>query len=480
MSNTFIGRKKELDDLNSYLNKKTASLIVVKGRRRIGKSRLLDEFSKNKRSYKFIGLPPQSNRTKQDQLDEFSRQLSVVLDFPEIKVDNWSKLFILLNDKVKTEQVILIFDEISWMGSEDPDFLGKLKTAWDELFKKNPKLMLIFCGSVSTWIDDNILNSKAFYGRISWILDLEPLPLSDCNKFLKNQGFRGSNYEKFKILSITGGIPWYLEQIQGDYSADDNIKRQCFTKGAVLVDEFERIFHEIFGKRDKIYKKIVKVLANGPCDYDEIVEKSKYKSSGRFSEYLTDLTKAGFISRDYTWSLKSGRESRTSKFRLRDNYLRFYLKYIDPRLNQINKGRYKDIALSSLSGWDSIMGLQFENLALDNRSKILKHLHIRAEDIIADNPYLQRQTSTQKGCQIDYLIQTKYKNLYPCEVKFSRNLITSKVIEEVKTKIDRLSLPRNAAALPVLIHVNGVSESVIGNDYFYKIIDFAELLTDKS
>ena len=174
MSNTFIGRKKELDDLNSYLNKKTASLIVVKGRRRIGKSRLLDEFSKNKRSYKFIGLPPQSNRTKQDQLDEFSRQLSVVLDFPEIKVDNWSKLFILLNDKVKTEQVILIFDEISWMGSEDPDFLGKLKTAWDELFKKNPKLMLIFCGSVSTWIDDNILNSKAFYGRISWILDLEP------------------------------------------------------------------------------------------------------------------------------------------------------------------------------------------------------------------------------------------------------------------------------------------------------------------
>ena len=109
------------------------------------------------------------------------------------------------------------------------------------------------------------------------------------------------------------------------------------------------------------------------------------------------MTKAGFISRDYTWSLKSGRESRTSKFRLRDNYLIFYLKYIDPRLNQINKGRFKDIALSSLSGWDTIIGLQFENLVLDNRSKILKHLHIRVEDIIADNPYLQKQTSNQKG-----------------------------------------------------------------------------------
>ncbi len=479
MTYPFIGRKKELADLNSFLNKKTASLIVVKGRRRIGKSRLLDEFSKNKRAFKFVGLPPQNSVNKQDQLDEFSRQLSMVLDFPEVKVDDWSKLFILLNDKVKKDQVVLIFDEISWMGSADRDFLGKLKNAWDELFKKNPKLMLILCGSISTWIDDNILNSKGFYGRISWILELEPLPLNDCNKFLKVQGFRGSNYEKFKILSITGGIPWYLEQIKGDYSADDNIKRLCFTKGAVLVDEFERIFHEIFGKRDKIYKKIVKVLANGPCDYDEVVEKSKYKSSGRFSEYLTDLTKAGFISRDYTWSLKSGKESRISKFRLRDNYLRFYLKYIEPRLNQINKGRFKDISLASLPGWDTIMGFQFENLILDNRIKILKHIHLRAEDIIADNPYLQKQTKNQKGCQIDYLIQTKYKNLYICEVKFSRNLISTKVIEEVKTKIARLFLPKNAAVLPVLIHINGVSNSVKENDYFYKIIDFAELLTDK-
>ncbi len=121
------------------------------------------------------------------------------------------------------------------------------------------------------------------------------------------------------------------------------------------------------------------------------------------------------------------------------------------------------------------MGLQFENLVLNNRRKILEKLNIKEEDVISDNPYLQRKTATKKGCQIDYLIQSKYKNIYVCEVKFSKNLIHSNVIEDVQKKIQALQLPRATAALPVLIHVNGVSDSVVEGDYFYKIIDFCEL-----
>jgi hypothetical protein len=362
------------------------------------------------------------------------------------------------------------------MGSEDSDFLGQLKTAWDEQFSKNPKLILILCGSISSWIDDNILNSKAFYGRISWSLNLDPLPLCDCNSLLEKAGFRGSNYEKFKVLSVTGGVPWYLEQIQGDFSADDNIRRQCFTKGGMLVNEFDRIFHEIFGKRDQLYKNIVKALESGPTEYEEIINITGYESSGRLSEYLVALTKAGFITRDYTWSLKSGKTGKISQFRLSDNYLRFYLKYIESRLDLIEKGRFEKVALSSLSGWESIMGFQFENLVLGNRNSIIKLLGIRLEDILADNPYLQRKTKRKKGCQVDYLIQTKYNNLYLCEIKFSRHPIGSKVIEEVQEKIRRLKLPRGLAVMPVLIHVNGVHETVIESGFFYKIIDFGDLL----
>ncbi|MGD0665519.1 MAG: ATP-binding protein [Rhabdochlamydiaceae bacterium] len=474
--NIFVGRKKELKELNALLNKKTASLVVVKGRRRIGKSRLLEEFGKKKNVIKIVGLPVVDDTTRQKQLDEFARQLSQATHIPEVKVSDWGKLFSLLSSQVKTGRIIVILDEISWMGSEDSDFLGQLKTAWDEQFSKNPKLILILCGSISSWIDDNILNSKAFYGRISWSLNLDPLPLYDCNSLLEKAGFRGSNYEKFKVLSVTGGVPWYLEQIQGDFSADDNIRRQCFTKGGMLVNEFDRIFHEIFGKRDQLYKNIVKALESGPTEYEEIIKISGYESSGRLSEYLVALTKAGFITRDYTWSLKSGRTGKISQFRLSDNYLRFYLKYIESRLDLIEKGRFEKVALSSLSGWESIMGFQFENLVLGNRNSIIKLLGIRLEDILADNPYLQRKTKRKKGCQVDYLIQTKYNNLYLCEIKFSRHPIGSKVIEEVQEKIRRLTLPRGLAVMPVLIHVNGVHETVIESDFFYKIIDFGDLL----
>src|SRR3990167_1758400 len=124
------------------------------------------------------------------------------------------------------------------------------------------------------------------------------------------------------------------------------------------------------------------------------------------------------------------------------------------------------------------MGYQFENLVLSNRDYILKILNIRFEDIIADNPYLQRQTKKKKGCQVDYLIQTKYNNLYLCEIKFSRHPVNNKVIEEVQEKTERLVVPKGMAILPILIHVNGVHESVEESSFFYKIINFGNLLQE--
>lgn len=475
----FVGRDRELEELNALLKKKTASLIVVKGRRRVGKSRLIEEFIKKKKSYVFRGLAPHQKTTAQGQRDEFASQLSEATGLPEIMADDWTKLFALLSREVRTGRIIIVFDEISWMGSEDSNFTSKLKDAWDQYFKKNSKLILILCGSVSTWIDENIINSTAFYGRVSWTITLKELPLGDANHLLEANGFKGSTYEKFKILAVTGGIPWYIEQINSDFLADENIKRQCFTSGGVLVEEYDRIFKELFGKKDVLYKTIIKTLANGALEYDEISIQAEYKSSGRLSQYLEDLIKAGFISRDYTWNLKDGKPSTISRFRLSDNYLRFYLKYIEKKRPQIEKGQFNKISLSSFTGWETIMGLQFENLVINNRRLLLDKLNLRDEDILYDNPYIQHRTVRQKGCQIDYMIQTKHKNFYLCEIKFSRQPIRVDVIKQVQEKIKQLSLPRGVAVLPILIHVNGVTEKMNEENYFYSIIDFGSLLHDK-
>ncbi len=100
------------------------------------------------------------------------------------------------------------------MSAKDPLFLGKLKNAWDLEFKQNAELILILCGSVSSWIEENILKSSGFMGRVSLTLFLQELSLFTANQMLHSIGFKGSDYDRFKILSITGGIPRYLEEIQ--------------------------------------------------------------------------------------------------------------------------------------------------------------------------------------------------------------------------------------------------------------------------
>lgn len=473
---TFIGREKELALLNSFLDKQSASLIAIKGRRRIGKSRLIEEFAKNKTYYSFIGLAPQKGVTAQQQREEFARKLEEYFGIKGIKASDWGDLFSLLASQTKQGRIVILFDEVSWMARGDATFLSKLRNAWDEVFKKNPKLIFFLCSSISSWLKKNLLSSTGFLGRISLTLTVEELPLNDCNKLLKARGLKTSAYEKFKILSVTGGIPWYIEQVQKNDTADNFILRTCFTKGGVLVDDFDKIFHDLFHRRNIIYKKIVLSLASGPLEFGDLCEKLNYKKSGKLSNYLHDLIESGFIHRDYTWDLKTRKEARLSNYRLSDNYLHFYLKYIEPNKSKIEQNRFENLMMSSLPGWHSVIGLQFENLVLKNRNSILKTLNIKNEDILSDNPFFQRKTKIRKGCQIDYLIQTQFNTLFACEIKFSRNTLTKSIIEEMEQKITRLVLPRNFSCFPVLIYVGNVADAVFDSGYFYKIIDFTQFL----
>ena len=464
---TFIGRKNELKLLNDLLRKDSASLVVIKGRRRIGKSRLCQEFGAPFRTYLFSGLPPEEKLTAQMQREDFSAQLHRQLGIPPVRADDWGDLFWHLADRTKSGRVVIILDEISWMGSKDPTFLGKLKTAWDTQFKRNSKLILILSGSIASWIEEKILSHTGFMGRISLNLTIEELSLSECSEFWKSQIDHVSAYEKLKFLSVTGGVPRYLEELLPKESADENIRRLCFQKEGLLFLEFEQIFSDLFERRAGIYKQIVESLAYGHLGMDEIFSALKIKKTGTMSRYLEDLVLAGLVTRDYSWDIKSKKESKLSHYRLSDNYLRFYLRYIDPNRSKILRG-----VNFNLPAWDTVMGLQFENLVLKNRHTIKKQLNINERDVVYDNPFFQTKTKTQSGCQIDYLIQEKYNTLYLCEIKFSTKSIEIEVIDQIKEKIRKLHRPKGFSIRPVLIHVNGVSESVLETEYFTHVIDF--------
>ena len=479
----FVGRENELKALGELQKKKSASLVVIRGRRRIGKSRLVEELATRypfDLFFRISGLPPTPETTAQSQREIFGGQLAsnfgTTLELSGIDTHDWSTLFLKLAEKIKNGRVLLLFDEISWMGSKDTDFLGKLKEAWDIHFKKNDQLIFIICGSISTWIEKNILSSTGYLGRISLDLTLKELPLSDCAKFWEPYSSQVSPHEKLKVLSVTGGVPLYLEHVRPDLSAEENITSLCFRQSGILFRDFDNIFSDLFSKRSALYKKMIESLADGPLTQNEICERIGHTQSSHIGEYLEDLITSGFIVRDRTWHLKTGRIAKLNRFRICDCYSRFYLKYIEPNKHKIEHDQFLTQSISSLTQWSTIMGLQFEILVLNNRNKIWQALSIPPEEIVFDNPFFQKETTRHPGCQIDYLIQTKFNTVYICEIKFSKKEINPSIIEEIQQKIKSLSLPKHFTYRPVLIHVNGVAAETEESGFFQSIINFGDWL----
>lgn len=473
----FIGRQHELMILQELSTKDTASLVVCKGRRRIGKSALVHEFAKKfSHFFAFEGLPPSQGVSAQDQRDEFARQMSSHLDLPGLRAENWGDLFKILAKNTVKKRTLILFDEISWMGAMDPTFLPKLKIAWDNLFSKNQKLILVLCGSISSWIDKNILSHTGFLGRISLEIHLTELPMNICGEFWGSKKNRVSAYEKFCFLGVTGGVPRYLEELKPQLPAETNIHRLCFIKEGILFNEFDRIFSDLFSRRAALYKKIVTALAGPSLTAEQVFKCLQKEKGGAILNYLDDLVTSGFITRDYTHKL-DGNPSKLSKYRLSDNYVRFYLRYVEPLRNKIMNQDLISLRLQSLKNWEGVMGLQFENMVLNNRHLIKNILELGPEEIVSDGAYFQNKTTSNKGgCQIDYLIHTRFNTLYLCEIKFSKQKIGQRVIQEVENKIRVLARPKGFSIRPVLITVGDVEESLSDERYFDRIIKFEEMV----
>jgi hypothetical protein len=475
----FVGREYELDALQSLTDKRAASLAVITGRRRIGKSRLVEEFADRNGAYRraFISaLAPQPGITPARQRKAFSEQMEIALGLPPVQHESWMNLFLHLARGTENGRWIVLLDEVSWMGGSDPEFLPKLKIVWDQHFKKNPQLILVLCGSVSSWLDRNVLSGTGFVGRVSLHLQVDELPLPHCNEFWGTAKSRISAFDKLKVLAVTGGVPRYLEEIVLKESAEENVRRLCFRPEGLLFREFDQIFSELFDRRGPAYRDIVAALAEGPRTMQEVFDRLGWGKGGVASTYLQDLVLSGFVHRDHTWDLRTRSLSKLSRFRLKDNYLRFYLKYVLPHRQKIQDRRLAQTPLTALPGWETVMGLQFENLVLQNRGFIWDRCGLVPSEIELEGPFFQTSTKQRRGCQVDYLIQTRHGPVYLCEIKFSRNRISSEVREEMQEKVQRLKWPRHCSVMPVLVHANEVSEGVLHSDYFARIIDFSEIL----
>lgn len=472
----FYGREELLERYERLWRKNVPSFVVCRGRRRIGKSTLIAEFARRSGGLylKLEGLAPDERMTNNKQLAAFQNQLAQQLETEVPRLKTWTDAFRQLNGALAGEgRKIVLLDEISWMGGYDTTFPAQLKVAWDNLFHARSDLIVFVCGSVSTWIHKNILRSKGFVGRISLDTVVPELPLCECVKFWRGRARRLAVREVLDVLSVAGGVPRYLEEIDPGLDADENIRRLCFMADGYLFREFGELFNDILSRTASVKRRILELLAEGPASGAELAKMIGCARNSHLSDILKELETAGFVDKADGINPATGKRGRIDRYRLRDNYVRFFLRYVAPHAVEIQSGVYAFHGLCKLEGWHTILGLQFENLVLNNLTSLLPLMNLQNKTVISAAPF-RSQSGPNGGVQIDLLVQTEGV-AYIVEIKRGLRL-GIETAWEMARKADALPLRPGMSVRTVLVYAGHLSRELAASDDVDLFIPVEKLL----
>lgn len=470
----FIGRKYELQQLEGKYSSSKSELAVIYGRRRIGKSSLVEKFAENKDFFfKFEGIEGENTK---GQIDSFSNIMTKYIDDPflgKIRFDSWHTVFDYLTGKLpdnkKQKKTILFFDEVQWMAVRRSKLISTIKYFWDNHWKKM-NVMLILCGSIASFMVKRIIHSKALYGRITLEMLLKGLLPNEAAQFFAG---KRSSEEILKYLLVLGGVPRYLEEIDLNRSFNQNINTLCFSKNGLMVDEIDKIFYSQF-KEAETYRKIVSLLKGKLLTFKEIADKTGIPSGGTLKNSLALLINAELV--DFYISVDKGWNTKFKKYRLGDEFLVFYFKYMEPNIRLIKTGGqtrlFEKVSAESLSVW---LGFAFERFCLKYAGYLARVMGFGEEMLLA-SPYFRRG---DPGFQVDLVYKRVDKVISAFEIKYSNEKISTKIIPEMEKKCAALEIPRGYTLEKGLISVYGPDEALRDSCYFNHYITVEDIVSGK-
>lgn len=465
-----IGRAQEISELNDNYKSNKSGLIVIYGRRRIGKSSLVGYYVEKK---PFLSFEALEGIPTSKQIEHFIAQMNVQIKdefLSQMKFTNWDQVFRYLTEKLKhaKKKHVLFFDEFQWMASSQSSLVSLIKFFWDTEWKKL-NVQLILCGSIASFMIDKVIKSKALYGRVDLELLITELKPVELLKFFdKNR----SLHEVLKYILVMGGVPKYFELINKNESFDKNIQKLAFNNSGYLFNDYEKIFYAQF-KEPSTYEKIVHFLLKKPQSLEDISSHLKMQSSGGVKRYLKNLEIARFI-RSYKPIQKNN--TNIIKYKILDEYLVFFHKFILPYKNHIQNNSPNNIFASKIkTDWTPWLGIAFENFCLKYSVVICDALGIK--DVVSEvGPYFERKDAW--GFQVDLLIKRTDHTWMICECKYYERKIGVEVIIEFEKKINRLEIPRGISTEKVLITINGADSSVEKLNYFNRILKIEDLFKE--
>ncbi len=429
MAVELIGRENEKEKLDLLLQSGQAEFLAVYGRRRVGKTFLIRHHLARQIVFDISGT---KDGSKEQQLYNFYQEYIKRNKGKKKKQlpGNWHDAFNYLAaylsalPKTKIKKVVFI-DEMPWLDTSKSEFIPALEFFWNQHASRMNHLLLIACGSASSWIRKKLIQARGgLYNRITQRMKLMPFNLYETELFIHSLGARLTRYQVLELYMVMGGIPFYLKEIEKGKSAAQLIDSICFSPQGLLTQEYEQLYHSLF-KNAETHITIIEALAAHPQGMSrmEVAKKTKL-SEGSLSRSLEELTECDFISL-YQPLLNKKKES---VYKLTDLYSLFYLKFIKP-----NKGKGKKTweQLCTQSSYKVWSGYAFENICMMHILQVKAALGISGV-YTRYNSWKFKGNDALPGVQIDMIIDRADQTINLCEAKFTReNFAITKPIAEL-------------------------------------------------
>lgn len=416
MNSKIIGRQKEIEQLQKCMNANQAQLIVVYGRRRVGKTFLINNFFDGRFDFKVAGSYDQP---KGVQLKNFISELNLHSKLNFKVPNNWTDAFFALREYLETlpnnEKHVVFIDEIPWLDTPRSGFLSAFEYFWNNWGSAQDNLVCIVCGSATAWLVENIAKNKGgLYNRQTCRLYLEQFTLMETEQYLKANGFEWSRYQIVENYMIMGGIPYYLNMLDNTISLEANIDNMFFRKRALLWDEFELLYQTLFNNSEK-YLKVVEALSSKRkgLTRKEISQITKLPSNGDLTTILENLVNSEFVLSYHFF----GNKKQDMLYQLSDHFTLFYYKFLKNNTGRDERFWSNSIDNPAVKAWE---GFSFEQVCKDHVRQIKKKLGISG--VLAEvSSWFSKSTEEHDGAQIDMLIDRRDNVINICEMKFSNN-----------------------------------------------------------
>ncbi|MBQ9200255.1 MAG: ATP-binding protein [Lachnospiraceae bacterium] len=410
-----VGRKEEISILEDLLDSNKPEFLALYGRRRIGKTYLIKEFFND--SFSFYATGVQNVNTKQ-QLRVFKEALVKYGDNTKTIPKDWfeafSRLERLLGENDVTREYrsgkrVVFLDELPWMDTARSDFKSAFDYFWNSWGSSQKDLLLIICGSATSWIINNIVkDTGGFYNRLTRQIRLMPFTLDECEKFLLENGLQFTRKQIIESYMIFGGVPYYLNYLKPQYSLTQNVDMLFFGENCPLKYEFQNMFKALFRNSD-YYIEIIRELSKKKYGMtrSELIDSKRVPEGKTLTKCLEDLEQCGFIRKYHDYSS----EKNGAHFQMIDPMCLFYLTFMETGV----VGSWMDYV--ETPAYYSWCGLAFERVCLMHTKQIKQKLGIAG---VSSNELAWASKKTSPKAQIDLLIDRKDDVINVCEIKYTK------------------------------------------------------------